>query len=154
MSQGSLDPKIRFLCQKVCSVARVQTHRQTDTKVNTEDTHSGFQEFLLQPIIKDRSIYAKYAISDLQVQCRPRSEYHNRQFHVTINLVCFFPTETMEMIKIHFGHYVGKYGSWYWICPNLLCRDRSAAAQGSACFSMILVGPLCNVFYKIKMRWH
>ena len=31
-----------------------QTDRQTDTKVNTEDTLSGFQEFLLQPIIKDR----------------------------------------------------------------------------------------------------
>ena len=31
-----------------------QTHRQTDTKVNTEDTLSGFQEFFLQPIIKDR----------------------------------------------------------------------------------------------------
>ena len=34
MPQGSLDPKIRFLGQKVCSVARVQTerrtHRQTD----------------------------------------------------------------------------------------------------------------------------
>ena len=59
MSQGSLDPKIRFIGQKVCSVARVhtdrQTHRQTDTKVNTEDTLSGFHEFFLQPIIKDRS---------------------------------------------------------------------------------------------------
>ena len=59
MSQGSLHPKIRFLCQNVCSVARVQTDtqtdRQTDTKVNTEDTLSGFQEFFLQPIIKDRS---------------------------------------------------------------------------------------------------
>ena len=59
MSQGSLDPKIRFIGQKVCSVARVQTdrqtHRQTDTKVNTEDTLSGFQEFFLQAIIKDRS---------------------------------------------------------------------------------------------------
>ena len=32
-----------------------QTDRQTDTKVNTEDTLSGFQEFFLQPIIKDRS---------------------------------------------------------------------------------------------------
>ena len=33
------------------------THRQTHTctKVNTEDTLSGFQEFFLQPIIKDRS---------------------------------------------------------------------------------------------------
>ena len=54
MSQGSLDPKIRFLCENVCSVAHLQTHRQTrrqtDTKVNT-----GFQDFFLQPIIKDRS---------------------------------------------------------------------------------------------------
>ena len=58
MAQGSLDPKIRFLGQKVCSVARVQTdtqtHRQTDTKVNTEGTLSGVEDVLLQPIIKDR----------------------------------------------------------------------------------------------------
>ena len=45
MSQGSFDPKIRFIGQKVCSVARVQTDRQTYTKVNTEDTLSGFQAF-------------------------------------------------------------------------------------------------------------
>ena len=35
MSQGSLNPKIRFLGQKVCPVARgqtdTQTHRHTDT---------------------------------------------------------------------------------------------------------------------------
>ena len=31
------------------------TDRQTDTKVNTEDILSGFQEFFLQPIMKDRS---------------------------------------------------------------------------------------------------
>ena len=30
------------------------TDRQTDTKVNTEGTLSGFQDFFLQPIIKDR----------------------------------------------------------------------------------------------------
>ena len=61
LSQGSLDPKIRFLGQKMCSVARLRTDRQTDTqtdtKVNTEDTLSRFQEFPLQPIIKDRSNY-------------------------------------------------------------------------------------------------
>ena len=51
ISQGSLNPKIRFIGRKVCSVARVQT----DTNVNTEDTLSGFQEFFLQLIIKDRS---------------------------------------------------------------------------------------------------
>ena len=78
MSQGSLDPKIRFLGQKVCSIARMQTHRQTDTltdrhadrqthrqantqtdrhtdrqtvRVTTEGTLSGYQDFFLQPII-------------------------------------------------------------------------------------------------------
>ena len=55
MSQGSLNLKIRSLGQKVCLVARVRTDRQTDTKVNTEDTLSEFQEIFLQPIIKDRS---------------------------------------------------------------------------------------------------
>ena len=58
MSQGSLNPKIRFLGQKVCSAARVRTDRRTDgqthTKMTTEGTLSGFQEFFLQPIIKDR----------------------------------------------------------------------------------------------------
>ena len=29
MFQGSLDPKIRFLGQKVCSVARLHTHTDT-----------------------------------------------------------------------------------------------------------------------------
>ena len=58
MSQGSFSPKIRFLGQKVCSVARSWTDRQTDTKVKIEDTLSGFQDFFqifLQPIIKERS---------------------------------------------------------------------------------------------------
>ena len=45
MSQGSFSPKIRFLGQKVCSVARTQTDRQTDTKVKTEDILSEVQEF-------------------------------------------------------------------------------------------------------------
>ena len=30
MSQGSLDPKNRFLCQKVCYVAHARTDRHTD----------------------------------------------------------------------------------------------------------------------------
>ena len=53
ISQGSFNTKIRFLDQKVCSIARRQTH--THTKVNKEDNLSGFQELFLQPIIKDRS---------------------------------------------------------------------------------------------------
>ena len=55
ISQGSLKPKIRFLGQKVCSVAYRQTGTQTHTKVNIEVTLSGFQDFFFQPIIKDRS---------------------------------------------------------------------------------------------------
>ena len=57
MSQGSLNPKIRFLGQKVCPVARSQTHTQTHRqthRVTTEGTLSGVQDFFLQPIIKDR----------------------------------------------------------------------------------------------------
>ena len=53
MSQGSLNPKIRFLGQKVCPVTRGHT-TQTDTKVTTVGTLSWFQEFFLQPAIKDR----------------------------------------------------------------------------------------------------
>ena len=56
MSHGSFYPKIRFLSQKLCSVARLRTDTdtQTYTKVTTEGTFSGFQEFFLQPISKDR----------------------------------------------------------------------------------------------------
>ena len=51
MSQGSLDPKIRFLGQKVCSVARVHTDRQTDRHESEYIGHSfrgsGFFSFSL-----------------------------------------------------------------------------------------------------------
>ena len=83
MSQGSLGPKIRLLGQKMCSVARVhtdrQTDRQTDTKVNTEDTLSGFQEFFLQPIIKDRSNIFKTLCS-----------YAKNYVHEVKNSIIFF----------------------------------------------------------------
>ena len=51
MSQGSFSPKIRFLGQKVCFVARVQTHTltvKTDTKMKIQDTFSRFQKYFLQ----------------------------------------------------------------------------------------------------------
>ena len=51
MSQGPLNQKIRFLAQKMCSVARTQT----DKKVKTEDTLSGLRIFFLQHTIKERS---------------------------------------------------------------------------------------------------
>ena len=51
-----------------------------------------------------------------------------------INLVCFYPTKTIGIIKNHFGHCVGEYGPWYWITPYHLFRDRAAAARRRACF--------------------
>ena len=60
MSQGSFSPKIRFLGQKVCSVARRQTDRQTDRQTRKWIQRTPFQGFrifqiFLQPIIKERS---------------------------------------------------------------------------------------------------
>ena len=37
MSQGSLNPKIRFLGQNVCTVACLRTNRQTDTHTRESD---------------------------------------------------------------------------------------------------------------------
>ena len=39
MSQGSLNPKIRFLGQKMCSAARGRTHRQTETHESENRGH-------------------------------------------------------------------------------------------------------------------
>ena len=38
MSQGSLDPKIRFIGQKVFSVTRVQTDGHTDTQTDRHES--------------------------------------------------------------------------------------------------------------------
>ena len=56
MPQGSLNPKIRFLGQKVYHVDYLQTDTHTDRHESEYRGHrSVFQEFSLQPIIKDRS---------------------------------------------------------------------------------------------------
>ena len=54
ISQGSLNPKIRFLGQKVCPVAQTDLTDRHTYRVTTEGTLSGLQDFFLQPIIKDR----------------------------------------------------------------------------------------------------
>ena len=59
-SYGSSNPKIRFLGQKVCPVAHSQRDTHTHThRVTTEGTLSGFQDFFLQPVIKDRPNYSR-----------------------------------------------------------------------------------------------
>ena len=56
MSKGSFDPKIRFIGQNVCSVARVHTDRQTDRHESEYRGHPfRVSGFFLQPIIKERS---------------------------------------------------------------------------------------------------
>ena len=62
MSQGSLNPKIPRPKGVTCSLRTdTQTHRHSHTqtdrqthRVTTEGTLSGFQDFFLQPTIKDR----------------------------------------------------------------------------------------------------
>ena len=44
------------------------TDRHTHTKVNTEDTLSGFQELFLQPVIKDRS--NMFTVDSFMKHCR------------------------------------------------------------------------------------
>ena len=54
-STQELDPQLKNYGQQLAyRETDRHTHRQTNTKVNTEGTLSGFQDFFLQPIIKDR----------------------------------------------------------------------------------------------------
>ena len=50
MSQGSLDPKIWFLGQKVCSVARVQTDNHTDTQTDRHESEDRGHPFRVSGI--------------------------------------------------------------------------------------------------------
>jgi len=69
MSKGSLNPTIRFLGQKVCPVACVQT----DMKVSTVGTLTGFQDFFLQPIIKERPKIQKSQFSNGTRSYQPKN---------------------------------------------------------------------------------
>ena len=98
MSQGSLNPKIRFLGQKVWPVARSRTDRQTDTqtdRVTTEGTLSGFQDFFLQPIIKDRPNNKKSQFSNGKRSYQPKYNILKRKI-VTGSLIT-------KMYKCHKG---------------------------------------------------
>ena len=97
VSQGSFSPKIRFLGQKMCSVARSQTDTQIDTKVKTEDTLSGFQDLFqifLQPIIKERS--------NISWDSNPLPHTLNHlRFH---SIKCFNPSPNPTMICVAIGY--------------------------------------------------
>jgi hypothetical protein len=58
MSQGSLDPKIWFLGQKVCSVARVQTDTQTDGQTDTKVNKHNAELQRTAPIPKDKGPFS------------------------------------------------------------------------------------------------
>ena len=61
MSQGSFSPKIRFLGQKVCSVARARTDGQTDRHESENRGHpfrvSGYFFFKFSFNLSSRIIY-------------------------------------------------------------------------------------------------
>ena len=94
MFQGSLNPKIRFLTQKLWSVARVQTHTQTDAKVNTEGTLSGFQDFFLQPVIKDwpkkSARFSCHNNKSLKLNNLPGHLYSTNNVFLPSLLSCYF----------------------------------------------------------------
>ena len=164
MSHGSLDPKIRFLGQKVCSVARVQTdtqtHRQPDTKVNTEDTLSGFQEFFLRFIIKDRS-------NEWSVKCVKKNIWKsetcaNKQTETTCILLLHFllmhPVFLFLLSKINSFQYSFKHtkNSWKKLigcrpggrggdCSNVWWTGRSVS------FSQVFVLVQCRS--RCRRRW-
>ena len=54
MSQGSVDPKMWFLGQKVCSVARLQTDTQTHRHGSEYRGHPFRVSGIFPSIIKDR----------------------------------------------------------------------------------------------------
>ena len=69
MSQGSLDPKIRFIGQKVCSVARVQTDRHTDRQTHRQTRKwiqrtpfQGFRNFSFNLSSRIGPIFSKHYV--------------------------------------------------------------------------------------------
>ena len=115
MSQGSLNPKIRFLGQKVWPVARAQTHTQTDgqtDRVTTEGTLSGFQDFFLQPIIKDRPNTNDTASNNNKT--RPDVEINAKLFKWTGDLTLLTSEVSSQMWSwVLIGEMYQTVSSWF-----------------------------------------
>ena len=69
----------------------MQTDTQTDTKVNTEDTLSWFQDFFLQPIIMDQSNKA-------HTQCSTMS-YQEKQPKKNFNIFSYLPLSCRSTLR-------------------------------------------------------
>ena len=70
-----------------------------------------------------------------------------------INLVCFFPTKTMVIIIIHFGHYVGKYGQWY-AFPCFFCAGINPLQLDVACLIFGLETQYLRIHVVFNKRFH
>ena len=110
MSQGSLNPKIRFLGQKVCHVACLQT----DTKVNTKGTISWFQEYFLQTFHQ----WSVQKVSYIGAQDTPPSTPLSSLDH-SVNLSCIWcitqhiscPWPLVYLFKVIFLRSVDDYST-------------------------------------------
>ena len=118
MSQGSLNPQIRFLGQKMWPVARSQTHRHTDAqtdgrthRVTTEGTLSGFQDFF-------RSAYHQ---GSAQPQHRNQKSLEKKVFWKFM----LYTIITIESIPLHVDN---TYSSDY-LARSSLGKNNSASTR-------------------------
>ena len=128
MSQGSLNPKIRFLGQKVWPVARGQTDRRTDRRTRKWKQRAPFQEFFLQHIIKDRPKNCYIDTSDLHAQYQlPSSRIVEfDQFHHSPPLI-HYKRENLVHAKKTNLYSINTCVSCFpnsSICPKYICHHK------------------------------
>ena len=72
-------------------------------------------------------------------------------WHVIYQFSVFFPnlTKTMKITKIHFGHFVGKYGPWYCISPSFV---PGSVRCSSECLFSIKVLKICVSLFSLGVN--
>ena len=101
MSQGSLDLKIRFLGQKVCSVARVHMDRQTDTMNRTNS-----RIYLGQKVYSWSTFFLDWE----SLNCRSWSQAFHWDTHHTCLMASFGPGWNMTKPDFRNFDFYGFYG--------------------------------------------